>query len=90
MIKGTTESGFKFQIDPEDVNDIEFLERLGIAFNDDMTKVPGILTEILGAEQRKLLYDHLRNDRGKVPIDAVMNEFGEILTIANESKEGKN
>ena len=90
MIKGTTESGFKFQIDPEDVNDIEFLERLGIAFNDDNTKMPGILTEIFGADQRKRLYDHLRNDRGKVPIDAVMNEFGEILTIANESKEGKN
>jgi len=90
MIKGTTESGFKFQIDPEDVNDIEFLERLGIAFNDDITKVPGILTEILGADQRKRLYDHLRNERGKVPIDAVMDEFGEILTIANESKEGKN
>lgn len=90
MITGTTEKGFKFQIDPEDINDIEFLERLGIAFNDDITKIPGIITEILGAEQRKALYDHLRNERGKVPIADVMAEFQEILTIANESVQGKN
>lgn len=90
MIKGTTESGFEFQIDPEDINDIEFLERLGIAFNDDVTKIPGIITEVLGADQRARLYDHLRNERGKVPIDAVMTAFQEILTIANESNQGKN
>lgn len=90
MIKGTTESGFTFKIDPEDINDMEFLERLGIAFGEDVTKVPGIMTEILGADQRKRLYDHLRNEKGKVPIDVAMAEFDEILTIANESKEGKN
>lgn len=90
MIKGTTASGFKFEIDPANVNDIEFLERLGIAFNDDITRVPGIMTEILGPEQRAKMYDHLRTADGRVPIDAAMAEFQEILTIANESAEGKN
>lgn len=90
MIKGETASGFKFEIEPEDINDMEFLERLGIAFESDITKVPGIMTEILGADQRARLYDHLRNERGKVPIEKAMETFQEILTIANESTEGKN
>lgn len=90
MIKGETASGFKFEIEPADINDMEFLERLGIAFESDITKVPGIMTEILGADQRARLYDHLRNERGKVPIEKAMETFQEILTIANESTEGKN
>jgi len=90
MIKGKTASGFKFEIEPADINDMEFLERLGIAFESDLTKVPGIMTEILGADQRARLYDHLRDERGKVPIEKAMEAFQEILTIANESTEGKN
>lgn len=90
MIKGETASGFKFEIEPADINDMEFLERLGIAFDSDLTKVPGIMTEILGADQRARLYDHLRDGRGKVPIEKAMEAFQEILTIANESTEGKN
>lgn len=90
MIKGETASGFKFEIEPADINDMEFLERLGIAFESDITKIPGIMAEILGADQRARLYDHLRNERGKVPIEKAMEVFQEILTIANESTEGKN
>ena len=89
MVKGKTKSGFAFQIDPEQVNDMEFLERLGAA-SDDITKMPKVMTEILGAEQRAKMYDHLRNESGKVPIDKAMDLFQEILTIANEAAETKN
>lgn len=89
MVKGTTKSGFSFEIDPSKVDDMEFLERLGAADN-DITKMPGIIAEVLGAEQRAKLYDHMRNDSGNVPIGATITEFQEILTIANESEEAKN
>ena len=89
MVKGETKSGFKFEIDPAEVNDMEFLERLGDA-GDDISKMPRIMKEILGEEQRKRLYDHIRNDKGKVPIDIAMDTFNEILTIANEARETKN
>ena len=89
MVKGKTKSGFAFEIDPEQVNDMEFLERLGTA-SDDITKMPKVMTEILGAEQRAKMYDHLRNENGKVPIDKAMDLFQEILTIANEASETKN
>ena len=89
MVKGETKSGFKFEIDPNKVNDMDFLERLGDA-GDDITKMPRIMTEILGQDQRQKMYDHIRNDSGKVPIEAAMDIFNEILTIANEARETKN
>ena len=89
MVTGETKSGFKFEIDPDEVNDIEFLERLGEA-GDDVSKMPRIMKEILGEDQRKRMYDHIRNEKGKVPIDTAMDIFMEILTIANEARETKN
>lgn len=89
MVKGETKSGFKFEIDPDEVNDIEFLERLGEA-GEDVSKMPRIMKEILGEDQRKRMYDHIRNEKGKVPIDTAMDIFTEILTIANEARETKN
>lgn len=89
MIKGTTKSGFKFQIDPADVNDMEYIEVLA-DLEDDITKLPRALVMALGKEQKKALYEHARNSDGKVPVDVVMAEFEEILTIANEDEEAKN
>lgn len=89
MVTGETKSGFKFEIDPDEVNDIEFLERLGEA-GEDVSKMPRIMKEILGEDQRKRMYDHIRNEKGKVPIDTAMDIFTEILTIANEARETKN
>lgn len=83
MIKGTTESGFKFEIDPEAVNDMEFVELLA-EVDSDITKMPKVIEIALGREQKKRLYDHIRTEAGKVPIDRAMAEFEEILTLANE------
>lgn len=89
MVKGKTSSGFRFTINPEDVNDMDFLERLGQA-SADITKMPAIIKEVLGEDQRKKMYDHLRTESGKVPIDKAMELFQEILTVANEERETKN
>lgn len=89
MVKGVTKSGFKFEVDPADANDMEFLERLGEAM-DNVAKFPKIMSELLGKDQRDRLYDHLRNEKGKVPIDVCMNTFEEILTMVNEERETKN
>ena len=89
MIKGKTESGFEFEIDPEAVDDMDFLERLGKA-SEDITKMPGVMEEVLGSEGRAKMYDFIRTESGRVPIRAAMDIFDEILTIANNSNEAKN
>jgi hypothetical protein len=83
MIKGTTESGFKFELDQDAVNDMEFVELLA-EVDSDITKMPKVIEIALGREQKKRLYDHIRTEAGKVPIDRAVAEFEEILTLANE------
>lgn len=87
MIKGTTKSGFAYSIDEENV-DQEFLDALSEAEDGDPLKVSKALRLLLGDEQRKKLYDYLRNDKGKVPIQDVMEAFTDIL--ANDGTGAKN
>lgn len=83
MIKGTTESGFGFEFDPKNVNDMEWLE-LAAEAEGDPTKYPKVIEMALGREQKKRLYDHIRTDSGRVPIDKAMEVFREIMDIAGE------
>lgn len=87
MIEGKTKSGFAYSIDEDNV-DQEFLDALSEAEDGDPLKVSKALRLLLGEEQRKKLYDYLRNDKGKVPIKDVMGAFADIL--ANEGTGAKN
>lgn len=79
MIEGTTKSGFAYAIDEENV-DAEFLDALADAEEGDPLKISKAVRMLLGDAQRKRLYDHLRSEKGKVPIQAVMDAFQDILT----------
>lgn len=87
MIEGKTKSGFAYSIDEENV-DQEFLDALSEAEDGDPLKVSKALKLLLGDEQRKKLYDHLRNKKGRVPIKDVMDAFTDIL--ANDGTGVKN
>ena len=79
MIEGKTKRGFAYAIAEENV-DQEFLDALAEAEDGQPLKVSKALRLLLGEEQREKLYDYLRNDKGKVPIDAVMEAFYDILS----------
>ena len=83
MLKGKTESGFAFEIDESIGDDMEFVEALA-AVDDNPLQMPKVLEGALGKEQKTKLYDHVRNDKGKVPIEKVLEEFVEILNKAGE------
>lgn len=87
MIEGKTKSGFVYAIDENNV-DQEFLDALSEAEEGNPLKVSKALRLLLGEEQRKRLYDHLRNEKGKVPVQAVSEAFRDIL--ANDGTGGKN
>ena len=46
-----------------------------------------VLTTLIGPEQRKKLYDHLRTEDGRVPVAAASNAFAELVKAF---KAGKN
>lgn len=89
MITGVTKSGFKFSVDADAVKDMEFLDLVGEA-GANPAKLGKMYECLLGAEQKKALYDHVRNDKGRVPIDLVKVESDEIFDIINNSDETKN
>lgn len=83
MKTGKTKSGFHFEIDEERCNDMEFLDALAEAEEDGLqfSKVCNIL---LGKEQKKKLYDHLRREDGRVPIEDMRDIIIEIMTISGD------
>ena len=87
MLKGKTKSGFEFEIDEKVADDMELLEAIAEA-ETQTYKFPQVLEKILGAAQKKKLYDHLRTKKGNVPIEKAINEFIEIMNEAG--KETKN
>lgn len=85
MINGQTKTGFHYEIDETKLDDMEFLELLSAA-NDDVLQIPKVLTAMLGEKQKKELYEHLRNENGKVPFTEVGNALFEIMESNAETK----
>ena len=77
MINITMGDGFKIELDENVFDDFELVELYA-----KVAKNPiwiGDLTEkLLGAEQKKALIEHLRDENGKVHTTAVMNALKEI------------
>lgn len=86
-IKGKTESGFEFEIDASVLDDMEMLDALAEVMNENPLAFPVVCTKLLGKEQKKKLYDHLRKD-GRVPVEAISAEIGSIFKELGET--GKN
>ena len=81
-----TKSGFKYEISEKRLNNFELLDAF-YQLEDDplvLVKLPKLL---LGEEQTKRLYDHLRDEDGIVPTDKMEQE---IIEIIEESKKIKN
>ncbi len=88
MKKGKTESGFKFEIDEKVLDDMELIDAMAASQGEDPTQISTVVVKIFGAEQRKRLYDHVRDENGRVPIGEVANIITEIINSLGE--DGKN
>lgn len=86
MIRGTTGSGFDFEIDEDALDDMELLEDLCALDRGELDALPAVLGRIIGTDQKKALYDHVRNEKGRVPTTAVVNEIKNIFEAAKETK----
>lgn len=83
-MRGTTASGFVFDVPDETRNDMELLEALIDLQEGDGIALAQVAKKILGT-QKKDLYDHLRTEDGRVPIDKVSDE---VLEIIKAMKDG--
>ncbi len=77
MIKGTTSSGFKFEIDEKQLKNYEFVELISEVDENELL-MPKILKMLLG-DQVKALKDHVRDEDGIVPIEKMVEEIKDIF-----------
>lgn len=73
-----TSSGLALQMDEDVFNDMEVLEALVAVERGDVSSLPAVISRIFG-DDKKRFYDSLRNDKGRVPIDAAMTEIKGII-----------
>lgn len=86
MINGKTDSGFDFTIADTVGDDMEFLELSVQADRGDFTVMPDLVLHLLGAEQKKALYEHCRTD-GIVSTKKVAAEVRDIFGAIREAGE---
>ena len=78
MIKGTTKSGFKFEISDENINDYELFEVMS-EIDENPLLLPKLLKMLLGTEQKDALIEHLRGENGKVSMESIQAAITEIF-----------
>ncbi len=87
-MKGTTSTGFAFEVDENAFNDMEVVDVLSSEEMHSTYKMSFLVSRVLGAKQKKALYDHLRDASGRVPVDAVEREMEDIFAAFGQ--QGKN
>lgn len=87
-MKGVTKSGFHYEIKDAMFDNMELVDTIAEASENNPVAVSRMVKMVLGTEQRKKLYEHLRTEDGRVPTELVFKEIGEIF--ASFGKEEKN
>lgn len=88
MVRGTTKSGFQFEVSKDVANDMELLEMLEEMTDENIFAMGKVCKKILGEAQKKALYNHLRTEDGRVPVNMVSETITEIFKAIGT--EGKN
>ena len=78
MLKGTTKSGFKFEIDDKHLGNYELLEAISDV-EDSPLALPRVIKLLLGDSKAKALKNHVRDDEGFVSSEKLSAEIMEIF-----------
>lgn len=87
-IVGKTKSGFEFDVPKSVIDDMRVLDAVVELESGNSLAISRLCDQILGAEGKKKLYEHIKMEDGRVPISAVSEEIGEIFRAFG--KPGKN
>lgn len=88
IVKVTLEDGFQVEVDKSALDDMEFVDALADLQQDDALAISRVCNKLFTPEQKKALYDKLRDENGRVPVKA----FSEVMKSIFEAlgKQGKN
>ncbi len=84
-IKGTTISGFSFEISSERLSNYELVEAIAEVDTNPLV-LPKLLKLLLG-DQADALKEHVRDENGLVPMDKMGEAIKEIFEAQNKVKK---
>lgn len=92
MIKGSTKSGFEFEISKDILQDAEFLEPMYAIQDGEASQLYKLINVMLGKEQKKRLWAHIKKVTGKSRVmqPDVETEIADIFNAITEDAEAKN
>lgn len=85
MIRGTTRTGFAFEVQDAALDDYELVETLNRLEAGEPQVITTVVDKLLGNEQKERLKDHVRVD-GRVSIGRIMDEIADIFNQKGEIK----
>lgn len=83
MVKVKLDNGFEVKVEPEQLNDMYFVEALA-QVDTNILVLPKVCTMLLGEEQKSALYKSLEDENGRVKLEAVSDAITEIMSKAGE------
>lgn len=86
MIRGTTVSGFTFEIDETKVNDMRVIDAMVEAEENNLGGVSKLITLLFDKQQKKELYAFCADENGRVDIEKCTKLVFEILAFDGETK----
>jgi len=86
MIKGTTESGFNFELDETRVNDMRVIDAMVEAEEGNLGGVSKLISLLFDKQQKTDLYAFCADEKGQVSIDRCMKVVFEVLRFDGETK----
>lgn len=88
-MKIKTSEGFSCTLDEEALGDWEIVEKMIDVQKGDVTKLPEIMTELIGEKGYQAAKDFVRTDKGRVPTQKLTELFFAVLTEARASADKK-
>lgn len=80
----TLKNGLKLELDEKVMDNMELVDTLAEASDEDPLAVSRMIKIVLGEEKRKQLYDSLRTQDGRVPVAGVSDALKEIFEAFGE------
>lgn len=78
--------GFTLEVDDDVAEDQLVMDDLAASLKGDIVASSSLVLRVLGEKNRKLLYDHLKKDNGRVSSKAVGEAIGEIIVCCQAGK----
>lgn len=81
-------NGLELEVNENSLNNMELLDALEEMTEGDELSMSKVVRLMLGKENRKKLYDSIRHEDGRVPLEEVDKCITEIMMLLGE--QGKN